>query len=209
MKPDRYQNDTYIGSNMKLSLVSNRYPNNSNLKNYQGNNKEGEDAVVAVVNFKKLKEKGEEKMQAPFNSKEHYTGQAIRERMVKLDFKEEFIEKILKEYSVKKIEEKLDLLLERKNIQSPAGWLSAALKNDYQDTEQERYDEEPADQESQPSRFRGNDIKGSGNDINTLEQVSREKALKAIKLIQDNLFACISPLPSGKRTVVRENVVVR
>ncbi|MBU4562812.1 hypothetical protein KKB17_05330, partial [bacterium] len=56
---------------------------NTNLKHYQSNNnKEGEDAVVAVVNFKKLKEKGEEKMQAPFDSKEHYTGQAIRERMV-------------------------------------------------------------------------------------------------------------------------------
>ncbi|MBA3062194.1 MAG: hypothetical protein FP833_04440 [Atribacteria sp.] len=113
-----------------------------------------------MVNFKKLKEKGEEKMQAPFDSKEHYTGQAIRERLVELDFKEEFIEKILKEYSVKKIEEKLDLLMERRNIQSPAGWLSAALKNDYQDPEQERYDEEPVDQESQTirmdSRFHGN-----------------------------------------------------
>ena len=56
----------------------------------------------------------------------------IRERMIELDFKEEFIEKILKEYSTKKIEEKLDLLLIKRNIQSPAGWLSAALKNDYQ-----------------------------------------------------------------------------
>jgi len=36
---------------------------------------------------------------------------------------------------VKKIEEKLDLLMERKNIKSSAGWLMSALKNDYQDTE--------------------------------------------------------------------------
>ena len=136
MKPDRYQNDTCIGSNMKLSLVSKRYPNNNNLKQYQGNNnKERENAVVAV-DFKKLKEEGEEKMLA------------IRERMVELDFKEEFIEKILKEYSTKKIDEKLDLLMERKNIQSPAGWLRAALKNDYQGEEQERYDEEPVEQVS-------------------------------------------------------------
>jgi len=34
------------------------------------------------------------------------------------------------------------------------------------------------------------------NDINTPEQVSREKALEAIKLIQDNLSTCISPLPN-------------
>ncbi len=38
--------------------------------------------------------------------------------------------------------------MERRNIQSPAGWLSAALKNDYQDREQERDDEEPVEQVS-------------------------------------------------------------
>lgn len=87
-------------------------------------------------------------MRAPYSSKEHYTGRVIRERMVELDFKEEFIEKILEEYSTKKIDEKLDLLMERKNIKNPAGWLSAALKNDYRDEEQERYDEEPLEQVS-------------------------------------------------------------
>jgi len=181
MKPDWYQNDTSIGSNMKLSLVSKRYPNNTNLNitNITTTTKREKDAVVAV-NFKKLKEKGEEKMQAPYSSKEkeHYTGQALRERMVELDFKEEFIEKMLKEYSLKKIEEKLDLLLERKNIKSPAGWLRAALKSDYRG-------EEPVEQPSCPrshphlnpppskgeetrgidSRFHGNDIKVGGNDI--------------------------------------------
>ena len=74
----------------------------------------------------------------------------IRERMVKLDFKEEFIEKILKEYSVKKIEEKLDLLMERRNIQNPPAWLRSALKNDYRGEEQERCEEESAERESQP-----------------------------------------------------------
>ena len=121
MKPDWYQNDTCIGSNMKLSLVSKRYPNNTNLNitNITTTTTKREKDAVAAVNFKKLKEKGEENMQA------------IRERMAELDFKEEFIEKILKDYPPKKIEEKLDLLMERKNIQSPAGWLNAALKNDY------------------------------------------------------------------------------
>jgi len=177
MKPDRYQNDTYVGSNLKLSLVSNRYPNNNNLNinNITTTNREN-----VAVNFKKLKEEGEERMIA------------IRERMVELDFKEEFIKKILKEYSAKKIEEKLDLLMEKRNIQNPAGWLMAALKNNYQDVEQERYEEKPAE--------------GSGNLVNTPEQVSREKALEAIRLIQDNISNCTSPLPSGKNTGVRENV---
>jgi len=132
--------------------------NNTNLKHYQfNNNKEREDAAVVAVNFKKLKEKGEEKMRI------------IRERMVELGFKEKFIEKILKEYSTKKIDKKLDLLMEKKNIQNPAGWLSAALKNDYRGEEQEKLDSESAGHASHlsriDSRFRGNDRKGSGNDI--------------------------------------------
>jgi len=149
MKPDWYQNDTSIGSKMKLSLVSKRYPNNTNLNITNITTTKREKDAVAV-NFKKLKEKGEERMKAPYSSKEHYAGQAIRERMVELDFKEEFMEKMLKEYSLEKIEEKLDLLMERRNIRSPAGWLSTALKKDYQDEEQERCDEEPVRQESQP-----------------------------------------------------------
>jgi DNA-binding transcriptional regulator YhcF (GntR family) len=124
------------GYKMSSSILTKCNPNNNNLNNNNiTTTKRKKDAVVAV-DFKKLKEKGEERMRV------------IRERMVELDFKEEFIEKILKEYSMKKIDEKLDLLMERKNIQSPAGWLRAALKNDYQDAEQERYDEEPVGQVS-------------------------------------------------------------
>lgn len=145
-----------------------------------------------AADFKKLKEKGEEKMPAPYSSKEHYTGQAIRERMVELDFKEEFMEKMLKEYSMKKIDEKLDLLMERKNIQRPAGWLRSALKNDYQ--EEERYDEEPGEQVSRqtplsrlnyppsigkkPTETIATDPHLSAEDRKTQ---SREKALKMIR----------------------------
>ncbi len=163
MKPDRYQNDTSIGSKMKLSLVSKRYPNNTNL-NITNTTTTNKDVVVA---FKKLKEEGEEKMQA------------MRERMVELDFKEEFIEKILKEHSTKKIDEKLDLLLIKRNIKSPTGWLSAALKNDYQDEEEERYDEEPVGQESRRS-------------TENKKILSKEEALQQIQLAKDRL-AAITP----------------
>lgn len=133
MKPDRYQNDTSIGSKMILSLVSKRYPNNTNLNitNITTTKREN-----VAADFKKLKEEGEEKMQA------------VREQLRDLDIEGKFIEQLLKDYTPKKIEEKIDLLMERKNIQSPAGWLSAALKNDYRDREQERDDEEPEEQVS-------------------------------------------------------------
>jgi len=179
MKPGGYQNDTYIGSKTIPMMVSKRYPNNNNLNN---NNITTTNRENVVVNFKKLKEKGEERMRV------------IRERMVELDFKEELIEKILKEYSTKKIDEKLDLLMERKNIKSPAGWLRTALKNDYQDPKQERYDEEPAEQvsrqtplshlNSRPSRgkkFKETVVTDSHLSPEDRKIQSRERALKMIR----------------------------
>jgi hypothetical protein len=136
MKPDRYQNDTSIGSNMKLSLVSNRYPNNTNLNITKATATNREKDAAVAVDFKKLKEKGEERMHA------------VREQLRDLDIEGKFIEQLLKDYPPKKIEEKIDLLMERRNIKNPAGWLSAALKNDYQGEEQERDDEEPVEQVS-------------------------------------------------------------
>jgi len=165
-RPGQVQKMDTGSPKIALDLVQNLHPiNNTNLT---ATTKREKDAVVAV-DFKKLKEKGEERMRI------------IRERMVESDFKEEFIDKILKEYSTKKIEEKLDLLMERKNIQSPAGWLMAALKNDYQEEEQE----------SQPTRI---DSRFRGNDISTPEWTSREKALEAINLIKDNLSLPVYPL---------------
>ena len=122
-----------------LDQVQNLHPNNTNLNITNSTAANGEKDAVVAVNFKKLKEKGDLSAcghaQADAQAEERM--RVIRERMVDLDFKEEFIEKILKEYSTKKVDEKLDLLMERKNIQNPAGWLSTALKNDYRGEEQE------------------------------------------------------------------------
>ena len=111
---------------------------------------------------------------------------AIREQLTDLDFKESFIEKILKFYSIKKIEEKLELLMEGKNIQNPAGWLRSALKNDYQNPEQERPDEEPVEQASNLSR-------------KSQKTFSRKVALRGIRLIRESLSLPVSSRsPSGR-----------
>jgi DNA-binding transcriptional regulator YhcF (GntR family) len=178
-----------LEGNFTPDIGENLPTNNNNLKHYQfNNNKEKEDAVVVAVDFKKLKEEGEEKMQA------------IKEQMVELDFEEELIEKILKEYSTKKIDEKLDLLIERKNIKNPAGWLRSALKNDYQDREQERYDEEPVKQVSRqtplshlnstPSmgkKFRETIVIDSHLSPEERKIQSRERILKIIRKTQKML----------------------
>ena len=169
MDPARFQKLDTGSPKFALDQVQNLHPNNYNLNNTNATTTNRENVVV---DFKKLKEKGEEKMLA------------IKEQLRDLEFEEKFIEQILKEYSPKKIEEKLDLLMERRNIQNPAGWLMAALKNDYQDVEEERYDEEPAE--------------GSGDLVNTPEWTSREKALKAIKLIKIISLPAYPLFPRGR-----------
>ena len=161
--PPGFQNAT-SGSSVTLPrVVAERYPNNTNLNNTNITTTNRENVVV---NFKKLKEKGEKKMQA------------VREQLRDLDFEESFIEKLLKNYPAKKIEEKLDLLLIKRNIQNPAGWLRTALKNDYQDPEQERYDEEPVGQAPHLS-------------TENVKILSREEALQQIQLAKDRLDAII------------------
>jgi len=182
--PGQVQNLDTGSPKIALDQVQKLHPNNTNLNstNLTATTKRKKDAVV-VVNFKKLKKEGEERMRALDSSKEHYTGQAIRERMVESDFKEEFVEKILKEYSTKKIDEKLDLLMDKKNIQNPAGWLRTALKNDYQGEEpslsfpRRRESSECHDESRIDSRFRGNDKERGGNDIipNVIANDRRER----------------------------------
>jgi len=150
----------YIGDKNVPNLGTKCPLNNTNKQN-QYNNQD-----VVVVNIKKSKEEGEEKMQL------------IRQQLMDLDFKESFIEKLLKDYPVEKIEEKLELLLEKKNINRPAGWLIAALKNDYQDPEQEKYEEKSVGEASHLSP-------------ENKKILSREKALKGIRLIREN-FSLIS-----------------
>jgi len=105
---------------MSSSILTKCNPNNNNLNNNNITTTKREKDAVVAVNFKKLKEKGEEKMMA------------IREQLRDLDFEGKFIEQLLIDYPPRKIEEKLDLLKFKRNIQNPAGWLWAALKNDYQ-----------------------------------------------------------------------------
>ena len=188
--PVGFQHATESGSEMIPHVVAERYPKHNHLNNTNiTTTKEG---AVAAVNCKKLKEKGEEKMRA------------IRERMVELDFKEAFIEKMLKDFSMKKVEEKLDLLRERRNIQKPAGWLMAALKNDYQDGRPEDIPIQVSsisegrgsihrarNQETgriNPSPTKTKTNSGDNNKILSTEEVKRRFKLLRHQLITNNYF---------------------
>jgi len=155
------KNNEFNGSKMKLDLVAKCYPNNNNLKHYQYNNNKG---VVAVVNFKKLKQKGEERIQM------------LREQLTDLDFEKRFMEQLIKDFSPEKIEEKLELLKEKKNIINPAGWLRAALKYDYQSSEPEEKEEDEKREKIALKKV-----------SQKKEACSREKALEMIRKTREML----------------------
>jgi len=76
--------------------------------------------------------------------------------------------------------------MEKRNIKSPAGWLSAALKNNYQDVEQERYDEEPVKRENNiiPTPTKTKTISKDNEEI-----LSSEKARRRFHLLRHKLMA--------------------
>jgi len=180
----------YVEEKITPNLGKKLPTNNSNINN---TNKAAANREKAAAAFGKLKEKGEEKMQV------------VRERMVELDFKEEFMEKMLKEYSAEKIEEKLDLLMERKNVQNPAGWLKAALKDDYQGEEEERSDEEPVENDeekctSDRRKYGNPNCRGTmhralkqAEQIDKKSFLSTEEARRRFHLLRQRLMAIGSP----------------
>jgi hypothetical protein len=142
-----------------LDQVQNLHPNNNNIEHYQYNNNKG---AVAVVDFIKLKEEERRKR--------------IKEDLTGLDFKASFREKLLKDFPLDKVEEKLELLKEKKHIINPSGWLMAALKNDYQGSKEEESQEVREEKKAEPLR----------------KISSPEEALRQIKLAKEKL-ALITP----------------
>jgi hypothetical protein len=149
----------YLEEKLTPNLGKNLPINNNNIEHYQYNNNKD---AVAVVNFIKLKEEERRKR--------------IKEDLTGLDFKASFREKLLKDFPLDKMEEKLELLKEKKHIINPSGWLMAALKNDYQGSQEEEIQEVREEKKEEPPR----------------KISSREEALRQIRLAKEKL-ALITP----------------
>jgi hypothetical protein len=159
IEPGQVQNLGGGSAKFALDQVQNLHPNNNNIKHYQYNNNKD---AVAVVDFIKLKEEERRKR--------------IKEDLIGLDFKDSFREKLLKDFPLEKVEEKLELLKEKKNIINPSGWLLAALKNDYQGSKEEEIQEVREEKKEEPQR----------------KFSSPEEALEQIRLAKEKL-ALITP----------------
>ena len=164
IEPGLVQNLGGGSANFAPGVVQNLHPNNNNLKHYQYNNNKD---AVAAVDFIKLKEEERRKR--------------IKEDLTGLDFKASFREKLLKDFPLDKVEEKLKLLKEKKHIINPSGWLLAALKNNYQGSQEEEIQEVREEKKAEPQR----------------KFSSREEALEQIRLAKEKL-ALIIPYYQSK-----------
>jgi hypothetical protein len=157
IEPGLVQNLGEGSPKFTLDQVQNLNPNNNNINNTNITTTNREKGVVAVIDFIKLKEEERRKR--------------IKENLTGLDFKDSFREKLLKDFPLEKMEEKLELLKEKKNIINPSGWLMAALKNDYQGSKEEERQEVRKEKKEEPQR----------------KISSREEALEQIKKTREML----------------------
>ena len=74
----------------------------------------------------------------------------MKEELKKLNLDKKSIDKIILNYSLEDIEEKLELLRIKRNVINPAGWLITALQVDYPNPEsyrEEKDEEETTEKE--------------------------------------------------------------
>ena len=117
----------------------------------------------------------------------------IKEELKKLNLDKKSIDKIILNYSLEDIEEKLDLLKIKRNIINPAGWLIAALQANYFNPESYKRedDEETIKKEeiqAENKILKPKKILPQKKEKEEKKRLSREESLKWIRHIRYNIL---------------------
>jgi len=102
----------------------------------------------------------------------------IKEELKKLSLDKKSIDKIILNYSLEDIEEKLDLLEIKRNVVNPAGWLITALQANYLNPESFKEENDGIEEEEQKNKI-------AKSEKISLEQ--KEKEEKERLFIEENL----------------------
>ena len=112
------------------------------------------------------------------DNKKSLKTERIKEKLKKLNLDKKSINKIILNYSLESIEEKIDLLQIKRNVINPAGWLITALQANYLHPESSKEENDEIEEEEQK------------NKIAKLEKISleqKEKEEKERLFIEENL----------------------
>jgi hypothetical protein len=102
----------------------------------------------------------------------------IKEELEKLNLDKKSMDKIILNYSLEDIEEKIDLLQIKRNIRNPAGWLITALQANYLNPESHREENYGIEEEEQENKI-------TKSEEISLEQKEREE--KGRLFMEENL----------------------
>jgi len=112
------------------------------------------------------------------DSKKSPKTERMKEELKKLNLDKKSIDKIILNYSLEDIEEKIDLLQIKRNVVNPAGWLVAALKANYLNPESYREENDGIEEEEQKNKI-------AKSEKISLEQKEREE--KGRLFVEENL----------------------
>ena len=126
------------------------------------------------------------------DNKKSLKTERIKEELEKLNLDKKSIGKIILNYSLEDIEEKLDLLEIKRNVVNPAGWLVASLKANYLNPEsyREENDEEEKimeteEMESESKAIKPEKITPKKKPEEETKRLSRKEELEWIKNIRN------------------------
>ena len=129
------------------------------------------------------------------DNKKSLKTERIKEELEKLKLDKKSIDKIILNYSLEDIEEKLDLLEIKRNVVNPAGWLIAALKANYLNPEssKEENDEEEKIMETEEMESESKIVKPKKLTLKKkpdeeIKRLSREEELAWIRHIRNNIL---------------------
>ncbi len=87
------------------------------------------------------------------DNKKSLKTERIKEELEKLNLDKKSIDKIILNYSLGDIEEKLDLLEIKRNVINPAGWLITALQANYLNPESSKEENDGIEEEEQKNKI--------------------------------------------------------
>jgi len=129
------------------------------------------------------------------DNKKSLKTERIKEELEKLKLDKKSIDKIILNYSLEDIEEKLDLLKIKRNVINPAGWLITALQANYLNPEssKEENDEEEKIMETEEMETESKIAKPKKLTIEKkpdeeIKRLSREEELAWIRHIRNNIL---------------------
>lgn len=115
----------------------------------------------------------------------------IKEELEKLNLDKKSIDKIILNYPLEDVEEKLDLLEIKRNVVNPAGWLVAALKANYLNPEsyREENDDEEKIMETEEVKSESKIVKLNKLALEKKEKEEKDRSFmeESLKWIEQNL----------------------